>query len=553
MKSVGPTFRFRNLYPIAGVTTLLLMASIYLSYRNSQTIQSSRQMHDEARQVAVNTNNIIRYLHLADIGLRGYALVKLNPQIRNASDTAKLEIKETFQILDQSLSAQAFPEMQLYIDFKNAVGDYLAFVDSMFVLIDSGKVDEFIKRLAEDPGYPLYQRYLVFSASVNQFENAVIDTADKDYHRALRYAYLIQVTIFLLAVPLLFFGAYQANELFNVSERLRKSETERRKLLAEQNVELEKMVYERTKEIQAQNEEIQAQNEEITLHNEQLELQRREIEAKHNELLLKNSDLNRANSIIQKQKEIIEQSNQQLYAEVERQTVDLRNANTELIEHNNRLKQFSYIVSHNLRSPVARLLGLSSLLKASDELERNKILNLMATSTLELDQIIRDINLILEIDKLNTQALNRLDIKEYLNRVIDLIRPDLEVTGSELAIQVDGIPPVPFLGPYMESILYNLISNAIKYRDPERKLTITIQGFDEIGFVKLVITDNGLGIDLERFEQDLFKLYKRFHTHVEGKGLGLYLVKSQLQALGGRLEVKSKVGEGTTFYIFFKK
>jgi signal transduction histidine kinase len=163
---------------------------------------------------------------------------------------------------------------------------------------------------------------------------------------------------------------------------------------------------------------------------------------------------------------------------------------------------------------VARLLGLSSLLKSTDEQERNKILGLMTTSTQELDQIIRDINLILEIDKLNTQALNRLDIHDYLVRAIDLIRPDIEITGSEIEIQLNGIPQVPFLGPYMESILYNLISNAIKYRDPERKLMIVIRGFEEQGFVKLEISDNGLGIDLQRFKQDLFKLYKRFHTHV---------------------------------------
>jgi signal transduction histidine kinase len=532
---------------------VLLLVSIYLAYQNSQSIRESRKIAEEAEQVAVNTNNIIRYLHLADIGLRGYALVRENPQIRGASQTAKVEIRKTLDELDQSLSQQNFPHMDEYTDFKESVEAYFSFVDSMFTVIDEGHVEIFVARLAQDPGYTLFERYVVFSESVNQFEDEVANKADRDYQRALRNSYLIQVVIFILAVPLLFFGAYQTKSLFGISERLRQSEIDRRKLLTEQNVQLEKLVYERTKEIQAQNEEIQAQNEEITLHNEQLELQRREIETKHNELLLKNADLNHANTIIQKQKEIIEQSNQQLYAEVERQTVDLRNANTELIEHNNRLKQFSYIVSHNLRSPVARLLGLSSLLKSTDEQERSKILGLMSTSTQELDQIIRDINLILEIDKLNTQALNRLDVHDYLSRAIDLIRPDLEVTGSEIDIQLNGIPQVPFLGPYMESILYNLISNAIKYRDPERKLRIMIRGFEEQGFVKLEISDNGLGIDLQRFKQDLFKLYKRFHTHVEGKGLGLYLVKSQLQALGGKLEVKSKVGEGTTFFVFFKK
>ncbi len=550
---VDKPLRIRNLYPVVILTTVLLLISIYLAYQNSQSIQESRKIAEEAEQVAVNTNNIIRYLHLADIGLRGHALVRENPQIRGASQTAKVEIHKTLDELDQSLSQQEFPQMNEYNDFKKSVEAYFSFVDSMFTAIDEGHVEIFVARLAQDPGYTLFERYVVFSESVNQFEDEVANRADRDYQRALRNSYLIQVVIFILAVPLLFFGAYQTKSLFGISERLRQSEIDRRKLLTEQNVQLEKLVYERTKEIQAQNEEIQAQNEEITLHNEQLELQRREIETKHNELLLKNADLNHANTIIQKQKEIIEQSNQQLYAEVERQTVDLRNANTELIEHNNRLKQFSYIVSHNLRSPVARLLGLSSLLKSTDEQERSKILGLMSTSTQELDQIIRDINLILEIDKLNTQALNRLDVHDYLSRAIDLIRPDLEVTGSEIDIQLNGIPQVPFLGPYMESILYNLISNAIKYRDPERKLRIMIRGFEEQGFVKLEISDNGLGIDLQRFKQDLFKLYKRFHTHVEGKGLGLYLVKSQLQALGGKLEVKSKVGEGTTFFVFFKK
>jgi len=550
---VDKPLRIRNLYPVVTLTTVLLLVSIYLAYQNSQSIRESRKIAEEAEQVAVNTNDIIRYLHLADIGLRGYALVRENPQIRGASQTAKVEIRKTLDELDQSLSQQEFPHMDEYNDFKKSVEAYFSFVDSMFTVIDEGHVEIFVARLAQDPGYSLFERYVVFSESVTQFEDEVANRADHDYHRALRNSYLIQVVIFVLAVPLLFFGAYQTKSLFGISERLRQSEIDRRKLLTEQNVQLEKLVYERTKEIQAQNEEIQAQNEEITLHNEQLELQRREIEAKHNELLLKNADLNHANIIIHKQKEIIEQSNQQLYAEVERQTVDLRNANTELIEHNNRLKQFSYIVSHNLRSPVARLLGLSSLLKSTDEQERSKILGLMTTSTQELDQIIRDINLILEIDKLNTQALNRLDIHDYLVRAIDLIRPDIEITGSEIEIQLNGIPQVPFLGPYMESILYNLISNAIKYRDPERKLMIVIRGFEEQGFVKLEISDNGLGIDLQRFKQDLFKLYKRFHTHVEGKGLGLYLVKSQLQALGGKLEVKSKVGEGTTFLIFFKK
>lgn len=551
---VDKPLRIRNLYPVVILTTVLLLISIYLAYQNSQSIQESRKIAEEAEQVAVNTNNIIRYLHLADIGLRGHALVRENPQIRGASQTAKVEIHKTLDELDQSLSQQEFPQMNEYNDFKKSVEAYFSFVDSMFTAIDEGHVEIFVARLAQDPGYTLFERYVVFSESVNQFEDEVANRADRDYQRALRNSYLIQVVIFILAVPLLFFGAYQTKSLFGISERLRQSEIDRRKLLAEQNVQLEQMVYERTKEIQAQNEEIQAQNEEITLHNEQLELQRREIENKHNELLLKNADLNRASSIIQKQKEIIENSNKQLYAEVERQTVDLRHANTELIEHNNRLKQFSYIVSHNLRGPVARLLGLASLLMKSKD-DQVKILGLINTSVHDLDQIIKDINLILEIDNLNTQTLASISISEYVTRVLDSLSPELESIGGHVEVDtnLNNIASVPFLGPYMESILYNLLSNALKYRNPARKLVIKISATESKDQVSLSVSDNGLGIDLNRFEQDLFKLYKRFHTHVEGKGLGLYLVKTQLQALGGRLEVTSQVGEGATFHVHFKK
>ena len=109
------------------------------------------------------------------------------------------------------------------------------------------------------------------------------------------------------------------------------------------------------------------------------------------------------------------------------------------------------------------------------------------------------------------------------------------------------------IAPYVESILYNLISNAIKYRDPERSPHIAIKTTHENEFVCLAVMDNGLGIDLKKYKQNIFSLYKRFHLHVEGKGLGLYLVKTQIEALGGRVEVRSEPNEGTTFQIYFKR
>ena len=97
------------------------------------------------------------------------------------------------------------------------------------------------------------------------------------------------------------------------------------------------------------------------------------------------------------------------------------------------------------------------------------------------------------------------------------------------------------------------MSNAIKYRSDKRKLQITISTQRENHGVVLKISDNGMGIDLDNYGQKLFGLYQRFHDHVGGKGMGLYLVKTQVEALGGSISVESKVDHGTTFTITFKE
>jgi signal transduction histidine kinase len=105
----------------------------------------------------------------------------------------------------------------------------------------------------------------------------------------------------------------------------------------------------------------------------------------------------------------------------------------------------------------------------------------------------------------------------------------------------------------MESVFYNLISNAIKYRHPDRQPSISVQSNLKDEYVQIDVADNGLGIDLKTHKDNLFSLYKRFHFHVEGKGLGLYLVKTQLGALGAKIEVKSTDGVGTVFSLFIKR
>jgi signal transduction histidine kinase len=226
----------------------------------------------------------------------------------------------------------------------------------------------------------------------------------------------------------------------------------------------------------------------------------------------------------------------------------------ELIEHNSRLEQFAFIISHNLRAPMSRIIGLSSILDFSkDPNEVSDIAKLMMRSTQDLDQIIRDLTEILGIQKMDAQLMQETDLESILNKIRLTLEQDIKETTTEITADFSKANKVVVISSYMESILYNLISNAIKYRHPGRRPAINIESETIGDYVQIEVSDNGLGIDLEAHKQNLFSLYKRFHFHVEGRGLGLYLVKTQVTALGGKIEVTSEEGDGTAFKIWVKK
>jgi signal transduction histidine kinase len=104
---------------------------------------------------------------------------------------------------------------------------------------------------------------------------------------------------------------------------------------------------------------------------------------------------------------------------------------------------------------------------------------------------------------------------------------------------------------YLNSIFYNLISNSIKYKQTNINPKIEIKSFRLNNKIIIIFRDNGIGIDLEKKGDQVFGLYKRFHTHTEGKGMGLFMVKTQVETLGGKISIKSEVNKGTVFEIEF--
>ena len=223
---------------------------------------------------------------------------------------------------------------------------------------------------------------------------------------------------------------------------------------------------------------------------------------------------------------------------------------------NRDFQQFTYIVSHNLRAPVANALGYANLLSMvqKNDPAYDEIVEKLKNSVVGLDDVIKDINTILAVrDKNKNKEKQLVSLEQICEQVRESLTDVINQSDGALITELE-VKQIPATNrAYLYSIVYNLVSNAIKFRALNRKLRIQIKTFrNPAGEIVLQICDNGTGMALNKVKNHLFKLYKRFNTKVEGKGMGLFLVKSQVEALGGNIEVESQVDEGTIFTIKFR-
>jgi PAS domain S-box-containing protein len=232
---------------------------------------------------------------------------------------------------------------------------------------------------------------------------------------------------------------------------------------------------------------------------------------------------------------------------------NLENYTKELVISNKNLEQFSYIVSHNLRTPVANILGLSRILKENglDDDQKEYVIGELSSSVEALDEVIMDLNLVLkkkqEINESKEEVLFSRLVSNIKNSISGLIQSE----NVEIICDFSTVDKYFTIKSYLHSVFYNLISNSIKYRFPGRHPVIVITSQRKNGKIVLSFEDNGSGIDLEKKRDQIFGLYKRFHTNIEGKGMGLFMVKTQVEALGGEINVRSRPNHGTIFEIEF--
>jgi len=219
------------------------------------------------------------------------------------------------------------------------------------------------------------------------------------------------------------------------------------------------------------------------------------------------------------------------------------------------MMQFNYIVSHNLRAPIANIIGLSNLLENTsiNELEQNKIIKFIKNSSVKMDEIVKDLSLVLNSKTNLNNKTERFFIHNIIHSITETLEKQIKESSCIIIVEIDSnANELNTVKSYLESILYNLFSNAIKYRANKRQLIIKLRTKKNNDKLLIELEDNGIGIDLKQHGSLIFGLYKRFNFDVDGKGLGLHMTKNQVEALGGKIYIESKPNKGTMFKIELK-
>ena len=238
----------------------------------------------------------------------------------------------------------------------------------------------------------------------------------------------------------------------------------------------------------------------------------------------------------------------------EKQTMEMLNNIIENLKQQiKHLEQFGYIISHNLREPISNIIGIIDLLK-EDNLNKDKYPKLvdgLHITSKKIDNVINDLNNILKVKRGINDAKETVIFSELINDIKASISNVIRKNKAVIKIDFNEVDEIFTIKSYIRSIFYNLISNSIKYRQANVHPVIEIKSRKKAKKIELTFKDNGLGIDMDKKGDEIFGLYKRFHDHVDGKGLGLYMVKMQVETLNGKINIKSQVNRGTEFKIIF--
>jgi PAS domain S-box-containing protein len=220
---------------------------------------------------------------------------------------------------------------------------------------------------------------------------------------------------------------------------------------------------------------------------------------------------------------------------------------------NTRLQNFAYIVSHNIRSHSSNIIGIVNFMEeCTSETDKQMFFEMLKTSTDKLSQTIENLNEIITIQNDTEAQKKSLNLRDELQKTFNAVNVMISQSGTRVMNDVGKEVMVDVVPSYLESILLNLITNAVKYRSTVREPEIQLFTRQIPGFLVLSVKDNGLGLDLKKYGEKVFGMYVTFHKLKDARGFGLYITKNQVEAMEGRIEVESEPDVGSEFRVYFK-
>jgi signal transduction histidine kinase len=218
----------------------------------------------------------------------------------------------------------------------------------------------------------------------------------------------------------------------------------------------------------------------------------------------------------------------------------------------NKLLNFAHLVTHNLKNHTN---NFKSLIEMNEDglIENGEFLALIKTVSKDLSDSIDNLVDLVRVQNNSDTEKVELNVNDYLYKTFSVLTDDIHKNKIKIVNNISDQVTVKFNPAYLESVFLNLTSNAIKYSNPDVKGKIIFDYTENENYKIISVSDNGLGIDLNRHGNAIFGLYKTFHRHKDSSGIGLHITKNQIETLQGKIEVESEVNKGSTFKIYFKK
>jgi signal transduction histidine kinase/CHASE3 domain sensor protein len=511
------------------LATIVLLAICIFTLQNIELSKWHSYWVDHTHQVASKSSHLLYNLIEAESGVRGYNLSGAEEYLssyRYDIDTVSVLLEDLKKLtIDNPSQQQRIQLLESEIAARKTI-----FEKNMTIFKES-KTDQMTTNYKKLIGKSITDHIRGLVAKINQEEDNLLASRKKQLSASFeRTKWLVICTIIL-------FPCFALYAFLLVNRYLTEKESYENQLF-NANIKLKSAL----SELDFTNQELAASNEELQSANEELAATSEEIQSAHESVILANQHL--------------EELNDTLEQKIEERIQELKERNDALQRINNDLDDFVYTAAHDLKSPANTLEGLVEILtfqigtNASPDV--NKTLSLMTDSTTRLKRTIHELTQILRVQK--EEGLQRdiirfdvlfEEVKDEIKNLIFQIMPEI-ITDWQ-------VEEIQYPQKHLRSILYNLLSNAVKYHSPQRKAVIRISSYclydtTHTRQVFLKVEDNGLGMDSGHLTQ-LFTMFKRFHDHVEGSGLGLYTIKRMIENNGGSIWVESEEGVGTCFVI----